>query len=52
MLAIGIATGTIFYSQYLAKKIAAEEKQKVAQWVEAGKYIINSSDPPILNWQR
>ena len=44
MLAIGIATGTIFYSQYLAKKIAAEEKQKVAQWVEAGKYIINSSD--------
>ena len=42
LLAIFIASGTIFYSQYLAKKIAAEEKQKVEQWVEAGKFVINS----------
>jgi sensor histidine kinase YesM len=41
-LAILIASGTIFYSQYLAKKIATEERQKVEQWVEAGKFLINS----------
>jgi signal transduction histidine kinase len=41
-LAIFIASATIFYSQYLAKKIATEERQKVEQWVEAGKFVINS----------
>jgi len=38
-IAILIVTGTIFYSQYLARKIAKEEKQKVEQWVEAIKYV-------------
>jgi len=42
IIAILIASATIFYSQYLAKKIASEEKQKVEQWVEAGKFVINS----------
>ena len=42
LLAILIASATIFYSQYLAKKIATEERQKVEQWVEAGKFVINS----------
>jgi len=42
ILAILIASATIFYSQYLAKKIADEEKQKVEQWVEAGKFVFNS----------
>src|SRR5687768_10558679 len=42
MVAILIASGTIFYSRYLAKKIAVEERQKVEQWVEAGKFVINS----------
>lgn len=41
-IAILIVTGTIFYSQYLARKIAKEERQKVEQWVEAGKFLINS----------
>jgi len=41
LLAILIASGTIIYSQYLARKIAKEERQKVEQWVEASKYIIN-----------
>lgn len=41
-LAILIASATIFYSQYLAKKIATEERQKVEQWVEAGKFVLNS----------
>jgi hypothetical protein len=41
LIAIAIVTGTIFYSQYLAKKIAREERQKVEEWVEAGKLLVN-----------
>ncbi|MET0464721.1 MAG: HAMP domain-containing sensor histidine kinase [Chitinophagaceae bacterium] len=40
-IAICIVTGTIFYSQYLANKIAREERVKVEQWVEAGKSLLN-----------
>jgi len=42
LIAILIVSGTVFYSQYLARKIAKEEKQKVEQWIEAGKFLINS----------
>src|SRR5258706_10117570 len=42
-VAILIVSGTIFYSQYLAGKIAKEEKKKVEQWVEASKSLINPS---------
>ncbi len=42
LVAIGIVTGTIFYSNYLAAKIAKDERQKVEQWVEAGKFLINA----------
>lgn len=42
LLAIIIVSGTIFYSQYLAKKIAADERQKVALWVAASKSILNN----------
>ncbi len=42
LIAIVIVTGTIFYSRYLARKIAADERLKVEQWVEAGKFLINS----------
>jgi hypothetical protein len=42
LIAILIVSGTIVYSQYLARKIAREEKQKVEQWVEAGKFLFNS----------
>jgi two-component sensor histidine kinase len=41
-IAILIVSGTIVYSRYLANKIAIEEKQKVEEWVEAGKFLINS----------
>jgi signal transduction histidine kinase len=41
LIAIAIVSGTIFYSQYLAKKIAREERQKVEEWVEAGKLLVN-----------
>jgi signal transduction histidine kinase len=40
-IAICIVIGTIFYSQYLARKIAKEERQKVEQWVEASKSLLN-----------
>ncbi|MEP6512804.1 MAG: HAMP domain-containing sensor histidine kinase [Parafilimonas sp.] len=44
-----IVTGTIFYSQYLAKKIALDEKKKVELWVEAQKTIINTNDQTSFN---
>ncbi len=44
IIAILIVSGTIVYSRYLANKIAIEEKQKVEEWVEAGKFLINSPD--------
>ncbi len=42
-IAIAIVSVSIFYSNFLAKKIAAEEKQKIEQWVEAVKEVSNSS---------
>lgn len=42
LVAILIVSGTILYSQYLARKIAKEEKQKVEQWIEASKFLLNS----------
>ncbi|MBW7893074.1 MAG: sensor histidine kinase, partial [Chitinophagaceae bacterium] len=41
-IAIAIVTGTIFYSQYLARKIANDERQKVEIWVESEQFLINS----------
>lgn len=42
LLGIAIISGTIFYSQYLASKIAKDEKQKVMQWVEASKAVVQN----------
>ncbi len=39
-----IVSGTIFYSQYLARKIKSEEKLRVEQWYKASKFIINAPD--------
>lgn len=41
VIAIAIVTGTIFYSNFLAKKIAAEETTKIKLWAEATKDIAN-----------
>lgn len=43
-LAIAIVTGTIFYSNYLGRKIAKEERQKVEEWVEASNALLYSQD--------
>lgn len=42
LLAILIVSGTIFYSQYLAKKIAVRERQVVEQWAEASQFLIRA----------
>ena len=44
IIAILIVSGTIVYSRYLANKIAIEEKQKVEEWVAAGKFLMESSN--------
>lgn len=41
IIAIAIVSGTIFYSRFLANKIASEERTRVEQWVEAGKLLVN-----------
>ena len=41
LIAILIVSGTIAYSSYLAKKIEAEEKEKVEEWVEASNALLN-----------
>ena len=43
IIAITIISVSIFYSNFLAKKIALEEKQKIEQWVEAFKEVNNSN---------
>lgn len=44
LVAIFIVSGTIFYSQYLARKIAKDERKKVEQWVKSSRFILSS--PP------
>jgi len=41
LVAIAIVSATIFFSDFLSKKIAREEKQKIQQWVEAVKEVSN-----------
>src|SRR5947209_8405299 len=43
VVAILIVSGTIWYSSYLAKKIEHEERQKVEQWVEASKALLDTA---------
>src|SRR5918997_7035365 len=43
IVAIAIISGTILYSQFLARKIAKEERQRVEIWVEAGKLLVTDS---------
>lgn len=49
VIAVILVSGTIFYSQYVAGKIANEERNYVTVWVEAQRTILNSSDTTNLN---
>ena len=42
LIAVAIVTGTIFYSNFLSKKIELEERGKISQWVEANKFIASA----------
>jgi signal transduction histidine kinase len=42
--AICIVVATIFYSSYLANKIAESERQKVEEWIEARHFITTAND--------
>jgi two-component sensor histidine kinase len=44
-VAILIVSGTIIYSQYLSRKIAHDERQKVEEWVEASISLLNPNTP-------
>jgi signal transduction histidine kinase len=48
IIAIAIVSGTIFYSNYLSKKIAADERKKVNVWVQALKTRGNSTEPSAI----
>jgi signal transduction histidine kinase len=49
VVAVAIVTGTIFYSNYLAKKIAVEERTKVSIWVQALKTRAETTEKPALD---
>ncbi len=49
LVAVCIASGTIFYSQFLAKKIADQERKNVEILVEAQRTIFFSSDTASIN---
>ncbi len=42
LLAVAIVTGTIFYTDFLSKKIQKEEREKLGLWVEANKFIASA----------
>ena len=48
-IAILIVSGTIVYSQYVAKQIAIEERKNVAAWVEAERTILNADANSNIN---
>src|SRR5215212_6588169 len=49
LIAVAIVTGTVFYSNFLAKKIAAEERSKVNVWVQALKTRAETQEPIALD---
>ncbi len=49
IIAIFIVSGTIVYSQYVAKQIAIEERKNVEAWVEAERTILNADDVSNIN---
>ena len=43
LIAILIVSSSVFYSRYLARKIADEERLRVEQWVEAEKLLVSDT---------
>jgi hypothetical protein len=49
VIAMVIVSGTIVYSQYVANKIAIEERKNVEAWVEAERTILNADKNTNIN---
>ena len=49
LVAIAIVTGTIFYSDYLSRKIAFDEREKVDVWVQSLKTRAETSEKSALD---
>jgi len=49
MLAIAIVTGTVFYSNYISKKIATDEREKVDVWVQSLKTRAKATEQVALD---
>lgn len=49
LVAIAIVTGTIFYSNYLSKKIAEDEREKVDVWVQSLKTRAEATEQVALD---
>ena len=49
LVAIAIVIGTVFYSNYLAKKIAFQEREKVAVWVQSLKTRAEATEQAALD---
>lgn len=49
LLAILIVSGTIVYSQYIARQIAGKERAAVEAWVEAERTILQATDTVSIN---
>src|SRR4030095_10417688 len=50
LIAIGIVTSTIFYSRYVSRKIAKEERNRVIAFGESLKMKAKSDDPDIITF--
>jgi len=49
IVAIAIVSGTVFYSNYLSQKIAADEREKVAVWVQSLKTRAEATEQVALD---
>jgi signal transduction histidine kinase len=49
LVAVAIVSGTIFYSNYLAKKIEVEERQKVNVWIQSLKTRAETTEASALD---
>jgi len=49
IIAIAIVTGTVFYSNYLSEKLATDEREKVAVWVQSLKTRAEVTDQAALD---
>jgi signal transduction histidine kinase len=50
LMAAAIVAATVWYTSYLAKKIAAEERQRIEEWVQASRLLQSSTEPAAISF--